>query len=140
MKQPNKIKLDKNQADALIMRLDATDLTDFDKSVIKHIVYWYFWLQSALLESKISISRIKSMFGFKKTESSKNLEAEIEKASLNDTDEAILALLSVDAKDSPEQNISASDQNSETAQIDEPSNQNSPDGPDEGSKKKVMAS
>ena len=77
MKNPEKIELDKNQADALIARLDANSLTDFDRTILKFVLQWYLWLQSALLESKISISRIKSMFGFKKTKSSKNLEAEV---------------------------------------------------------------
>ena len=91
MKNPDKIDLDKNQADALIVRLESNSLTDFDRNILKFVLEWYLWLQSALLESKISISRIKSMFGFKKTESSKNLEADIEKSSDDDTDEDILA-------------------------------------------------
>ena len=39
MKNPDKVNLDKNQADALIVRLGATDLKDFNKSVITHIIY-----------------------------------------------------------------------------------------------------
>lgn len=140
MKNPEKIELDKNQADALIVRLDANSLTDFDRTILKFVLQWYLWLQSALLESKISISRIKSMFGFKKTESSKNLVADIENASRDDTDEDIIALLSVDVKGNTEQETGESDQNAEPALIDGPSNQNSPDEPDEGSKKKAMAS
>lgn len=131
MKNLDKINLDKNQADSLIMRLGNSDLTDFDKSVITHIIYWYFWLQSALLESKISISRIKSMFGFKNTESSKNLEVELDKSSDEDTDADILALLAVDAKDSSEQAPA-------TAPIVEPSNQNSSQDSDEVKKKAVV--
>jgi hypothetical protein len=67
MKNPDKINLDKNQADALVARLESNSLTDFDRTILKFVLEWYLWLQSALLESKISISRIKSMFGFKKT-------------------------------------------------------------------------
>ena len=58
------------------------------------------------------------MFGFKKSESSKNLEAELEKFSDDDTDEDILALLSVETKDS-------SEATTDSEPIVESSNQNS---------------
>lgn len=131
MKNPDKIDLDKNQAEALVARLEANSLTDSDRHIIGIIIQCYLWLQSTLLESKISISRIKSMFGFKKTESSKNLEVELDKSSDDDTDEDILTLLSVDAKDSSEQAPA-------TAPIVGSSNQNSPDEPNNNVKKKAM--
>lgn len=140
MKKPDKIEINKKQSDDIIARLDANALTDFDRTILKLVLQWYLWLQSALLESKISISRIKSMFGFQKTESSKNLVAEIEKASLDDTDEDILALLSVEAKDGAEQDIGAFHQNSDPELIDAPSNQNSQDKFGDNSKKKATAS
>lgn len=74
MKKPEKIDLNQKQADDLMNRLDGNCLTDRDRSILKLILNWYFWLQMALQESKISISRIKSMFGFPKTESKQNLE------------------------------------------------------------------
>ena len=140
MKKPHKIEITQEQSDDIITRLDANALTDSDRYIITLIIQWYLWLQSALLESKISISRIKSMFGFKKTESSKNLVAELENSSLEDTDEDIFALLSLDTKDSSEEEIDASEKNFQTAHIDEPSNQNSPNEPDDISKKKAMVS
>ena len=140
MKKPDKIEITQEQSDDIITRLDANALTDSDRYIITLIIQWYLWLQSALLESKISISRIKSMFGFKKTESSKNLVAELDNASDDDTDEDILALLSVDTKDSPEQEIDSSEQNSESELIDKPSNQNSQDKSADNSKKKAMVS
>ena len=140
MKKPDKIEITQEQSDDIIARLDANSLTDFDRTVLKLVLQWYLWLQSALLESKISISRIKSMFGFKKTESSKNLVDELENSSCDDTDEDILALLSLNTKDSSEEEIDASEKNFQTAHIDEPSNQNSPNEPDDISKKKAMVS
>lgn len=131
MKNPDKINLDKNQADALVARLESNSLTDFDRTILKFVLEWYLWLQSALLESKISISRIKSMFGFKKTESSKNLEAQLNESSDDDTDEDILALLSVDAKDSTEATT-------ESAPIVESSNQNSSQDSEEVKKKAAV--
>jgi hypothetical protein len=71
------------------------------------------------------------MFGFKKTESSKNLEVELEASSDDDTDEDILTLLSVDPKDSSEQAPA-------TAPIVEPSNQNSSQDSDEVKKKAAV--
>ena len=130
MKKPHKIEITKEQSHGIIERLDANLLTDADKSIITLIIQCYLWLQSALLESKISISRMKAMFGFKKTESSKNLEADIEKSSDDDTDEDILALLSVDAKDSTEATT-------ESVPIVESSNQNIPNELDDSLKKKA---
>lgn len=131
MKKPHKIEITKEQSDGIIERLDANLLTDADKSIITLIIQCYLWMQSALLESKISISRIKSMFGFKKTESSKNLEAELENSSDDDTDEDILALLSVDAKDSTEATP-------ESVPIVESSNQNSSQDSDDVKKKAAV--
>lgn len=138
MKNPDKIDLDKSQAEALVARLEANSLTDSDRHIIGIIIQCYLWLQSTLLESKISISRIKSLFGFKKTESSKNLEVEIDKSSDDDTDADILALLSVDAKDSPGQDISASEQNDESTPREGSSNQNSSQDSDEVKKKAAV--
>jgi len=118
MKKQDKIELNKEQYDDIIARLEANSLTDSDRHIIGIIIQCYLWLQSTLLESKISISRLKSMFGFKKTESSKNLEAELETSSNDDTDADILALLSVDAKDS-------SEETTDSALIVESSNKNS---------------
>jgi len=56
-----------------VERFEKDSLTSSDKVIIKHILHCYFWLQTALLESKISMKRILSMFAFKKTESKKNL-------------------------------------------------------------------
>jgi hypothetical protein len=131
MKNPDKIELNKEQCDDILARLEANTLTDSDRNIITLIIQGYFWLQSVLQESKISISRIKSMFGFKKTESSKNLEVELEASSDDDTDEDILTLLSVDPKDSSEQAPA-------TAPIVEPSNQNSSQDSDEVKKKAAV--
>jgi hypothetical protein len=54
--------------------------------VIKYILHCYFWLQAALLESKISIKRVMSMFGFKKTEGKKSLESAASKPSEDGAD------------------------------------------------------
>jgi hypothetical protein len=131
MKKPHKIEITKEQSDGIIERLDANLLTDADKSIITLIIQCYLWLQSALLESKISISRIKSMFGFKKTESSKNLEAELNEFLDDDTDADILALLSVDTKDS-------SEATTESIPIVESSNQNSSQETDDVKKKAAV--
>ena len=38
MKNPDKINLDKNQADAFVARLESNSLTDFDRTILK-----WFW-------------------------------------------------------------------------------------------------
>lgn len=147
MKKPHKIEIDQAQADQLIVRMETDALTDFDKSIIKHVMYCYFWMQEALQESKISLKRILGMFGLKKTESSKNLEEKLNHTPENETVEDIMALLSVDdsdtkegTKDEPKENHltqdetpienttesdnTSSDKQKNQPEIDAPSNQN----------------
>jgi hypothetical protein len=141
MKNPDKIEINKDQADEVIARLQATNLSDSDKSTLITIVQWYFWFQSALLEQKISIKRLMSMFGFKRTESSKNLGVNLDDSFENETAENIRALLASDQNEDLESDKKSSDQSTDqcttvdTTNI-EPSNQNSSENP-EGVKKKA---
>lgn len=139
MKNPDKIEINKEQADEVIKRIEAGKLLDSDKSIIIAIIQWYFWFQFALLESRISIKRLMSMFGFKRTESSKNLGVNPNDSFENETAEDIRTLLASDLKedmeaDTPDQLI---DQSTavDTTNV-EPSNQNSSENP-EGVKKKA---
>jgi len=141
MKNPDKIEINKEQADEVIKRIEAGKLLDSDKSIIITIIQWYFWFQSALLEHKISIKRLMSMFGFKRTESSKNLGVNLDDSFENETAEDIRALLASDQEEGSKSGKESSDQLADqstavdTANV-EPSNQNSPENP-EGVKKKA---
>lgn len=141
MKNPDKVEINEDQADEVIARLQATNLSDSDKSIIITIIQWYFWFQSALLEHKISIKRLMSMFGFKRTESSKNLGVKLDDSFENETAEDIRALLASDQEEGSESDKTTSDQpTDQSTAVDstdiEPSNQNSPENP-EGVKKKA---
>jgi hypothetical protein len=129
MKNPDKIKINKEQADAVIARLEAGILLDSDKSIIITIIQWYFWFQSTLLEHKISIKRLMSMFGFKRTESSKNLGVKPNDSFENESAEDIRALLASDLKEDLEADSTPDQQADQPTAVDttgrEPSNHNS---------------
>jgi hypothetical protein len=115
-KKPEKIDLNGHQIDSLSVRIDDCNLDIQDKVIVKSVLQFYFWIQTALQESKISIKRLMSMFGFKKTESMKNLALGL---SLTDEENSFESAPEIDeaSEDQPEN--------------DEVSNQNAPEaGPD----------
>ncbi len=68
MKKPEKVNLNQEEVDLLMSRLTTCSLDDSDKTLIKGIIQFYLWLQWALTETKMSLHRLRSLFGFVKTE------------------------------------------------------------------------
>jgi transposase len=73
MKKPDKIHIDENEIESLIERLESNTLSTSDKGVLVAIVQAYFWIQSSLFEARMSIKRLKSLFGLRRSEKRKNL-------------------------------------------------------------------
>lgn len=73
MDKPGKVTLNEEEVKVLEEHLSSGNLTEADRHVLKDILQFYRWLQWALQETKLSIHRLRSLFGFKKTEKSCNL-------------------------------------------------------------------
>ncbi len=74
-KKPEQINLAEDQIEGLKERLSSCSLPSDDKKILATILDIYVWLYSSLQEAKISLSRLKSFFGFsKKTEKGSALE------------------------------------------------------------------
>ena len=75
--EPKKIDLTTEQAESLRQRLLVPNLNDKDKEILLGMVSFNFWLQEQLSLAKISIGRLKRLFGFrqrkKKPKNSDNL-------------------------------------------------------------------
>ena len=96
MKKPDKIHINKNEIEGLLGRLESNTLNASDKGILVAIVHAYFWIQSSLLEARMSIKRLRNCFGFSKTEKRKTLgspppswegEDEVSKADESNPDE-----------------------------------------------------
>lgn len=68
MKKPDHIKLDAAATQSLLDKLASCDLAADDRKLITGIVEFYIWLQWALVETKLSLHRLRLLFGFCKTE------------------------------------------------------------------------
>ena len=68
MKKPERIILNKEEIDSLQAQLSACNLQDSSKKVMEGILEFYLWLQWALQETKLSLHRLRALFGLKKTE------------------------------------------------------------------------
>jgi len=63
-KAPDKVDLTETEGEALIKRLNGSDLSTKDRHLLSHIVRLYFWLIFRLQESKLSIKRLReALFG-----------------------------------------------------------------------------
>ena len=65
MKKPKRIILDAEEIGSLKERLSASNLGTSDKHLLAGILQFYVWLQWALQETKLSVHRLRSLFGFK---------------------------------------------------------------------------
>jgi len=74
MKKPDRIDINEDEIEGLLGRFQSDTLNDCDKTIIVSIIQTYFWIQSSLAEAKISIKRLKALFGLRRTEKRKNLE------------------------------------------------------------------
>lgn len=68
MKKSERIVLNEEEIGSLICRMLANKLTESDKKIITGIIQVYQVLSVSLREAKISVKRLRSLFGFKKTE------------------------------------------------------------------------
>lgn len=64
MEKPEQVNLSQTEADALLDRLKHKQLADLDYTLLIGIVRFMLWLQNCLLESKISLRRLKTFFSF----------------------------------------------------------------------------
>ena len=68
MKNPEHIVLNEEEVNSLLGRVLNCNLTASDKKIIAGIIQIYQVLQWTLQEAKISMQRLRSLFGFKNTE------------------------------------------------------------------------
>jgi hypothetical protein len=68
MKKPEHIVLNEEEVNSLLGRVLNCNLKASDKKIIAGIIQIYQVLQWTLREAKISVQRLRSLFGFKKTE------------------------------------------------------------------------
>lgn len=74
MKKPDHIELDKQDLDLLLSNLSSCNLKESDKKLLSGILDFYIWLQWALVETKLSLHRLRTLFGFsRKTEKREHL-------------------------------------------------------------------
>ncbi len=64
MKRPDEVKLSQQEGEALIDRIQASNLEEEDRRVMVKLIRLYFWLTFVLQETKISLKRLKTaLFG-----------------------------------------------------------------------------
>jgi transposase len=64
MKPPEEVKLSREDGEALIERVKASNLASDDQGLVVKLIQVYFWLTLALQETKISLKRLKvALFG-----------------------------------------------------------------------------
>jgi hypothetical protein len=64
MKRPKEVKLNREEGEALIERIKASNLGSEDQGLVVKLIQLYFWLTLALPETKISLKRLKvALFG-----------------------------------------------------------------------------
>jgi hypothetical protein len=68
--EPRKIDLTQQQAESLKQRLLTNNLCDTDKEILLGMVAFNFWLRDQLSLAKISIGRLKRLFGFRREKKS----------------------------------------------------------------------
>ena len=66
MKQPEDVRLSREEGEALIERIERNTLSTEDRRLLVKMVTFYFWLLFALREAKLSLKRLKTLvFGEK---------------------------------------------------------------------------
>ena len=65
MKNPKHVDMTPAQAEELIVRLQNNSLSDTDRELCAESLQLIFWMQNNLREAKLSIKRLKSIFGIK---------------------------------------------------------------------------
>ncbi len=65
MKKPETIDLSHAEAESLLSRLETGELSESDRKVCSSALRMVFWLQGQLIEAKLSIRRLKRLFGIR---------------------------------------------------------------------------
>ena len=63
-KEPEQVLLTPQEAEALKLRITSCDLSNEDIKIIVGLVTFNLWLQNQLSRAKLSIHRLKKLFGF----------------------------------------------------------------------------
>ena len=61
MQQPDEVRLNRQEGEALIARLERDALTSEDRRVLVQLIRFYFWLLFALQEARFSLKRLRSL-------------------------------------------------------------------------------
>src|SRR4051794_16619443 len=61
MKQPEDVRLSREEGEALIERIERNALSAEDRRVLVKVLTFYFWLLFALREAKLSLKRLKTL-------------------------------------------------------------------------------
>jgi len=77
MKKPTRISLNDDQVDSLVNRILETPLSDEDKTLITNIIRLYQYLSLLLQETKITVHRLRKLFGLRATEKRRNLDLSV---------------------------------------------------------------
>ena len=68
MSKPEFVDVDQHDLNSLLERVSGSSLESSDKKLLLNIVQCHVWLQVTLREAKMSIARLRRVFGFGKTE------------------------------------------------------------------------
>lgn len=71
MSKPKIVDIEQKDLNSLLTRVSSSNLEDSDKKLLLNVVQCYVWVQASLQEAKMSIARLRSLFGFGKTEKRK---------------------------------------------------------------------
>lgn len=63
MKKPETIDISHAEAESLLSRLETNNLSDSDLKICSSALRMVFWMQGQLAEAKLSIRRLKRIFG-----------------------------------------------------------------------------
>lgn len=61
--KPQRIALTSEQAEDLKSRINASPLSDDDRTLLVGLISFVLWLENQLNRAKLSITRLKSLFG-----------------------------------------------------------------------------
>jgi len=89
-KGPQPVKLDQQELDALKQRITDKKITEDDLKLFLKLIEFNLWLQAKLARAKLSIHRLRKMFGFKSEKRSnkknnKDTDGNSDTAKVNDT-------------------------------------------------------
>lgn len=73
--KPDVISLTSDEVDALKARIRSHSLTEDDRELLTGVITWMLWLQTQLARSKLTILRLKKLFGFSTEKSPKKKDS-----------------------------------------------------------------